>query len=1273
MPVESPFEADFAGEPVDVVTQSQQDAFSNDALVTSQALVPRSFSMLRADNSTDLELVVESCLRLLLEAPWPSSQGARPQVASSAHEQSGYWNLGVRVSDRSSLTAVTRSLRSVVQALNLLLRQCWPRGTWNTICVSRNCFSAPHQDLANSSGSRNFLLSLGSFQKGEMWLEDPAGKVPMFIPKLGRSLLGRLIDAHGKPFDFDPGLWHGSTQWQGDRWVLIAYSLPSVPVPALAGLNFPLHAPLEDASAVGLASPADSLPPAMPVHSFSVPGCAKLFLDLCSGASSPLASAALGRGIPSLPIDILLDSTHDLLQDCTFERLLRLAFAGRFAFAHASPPCTEYSRLKLRPGPGHPPCRSPEHLQGLPSNDHAAILRVVRSRTVLERCVQILLAVYQSGGHCDLEQPHNALSWLEPAVQGYMLEVAADLIVVAACAYGSDMPEHWLFASSWRQLQSLASVCPHEEGTHAPVRGCDAEGNFRSRLVAQFPDPLCRAFGDAIQCLFDLGQPMQACTLQQALESVPPRPVDSFPRATQDGAGIYSFPDWSVPPPGLEDVFKPLRKQLHSFFMQCKAPSRLRQAVAEHCKDPLFTQSEVAHMRQMWQQWSDSLGHTGSFDWSVAPGQPYAIEALARLATLLGDKDVTLWEALRRGVPTGVHQNIPLSNCFIPYAQSESWEPDMDFKICSGNWPGATANPDLLMELLQAELDAGYVIEMPSLEAARARWPRVAIGKANVIVAEHRNPRLIIDPSVSGVNGAALIPERYMLPGFGDIRLAFPVRGCTDEIGGFSLDISAAHKTVRIVAEEQGLLGIEAHGRFFFYVVAPFGGNFSALWWQRVAGFLIRTSHRLVFCSHILLMYVDDALFWQSLGAVPLNACLLLSFCQVFGYPVSWKKVQLGVEIEYIGWRINFRAGGFYLPQTKVTKLLHAIQAVLLGSECQVRDLERLIGLLHWILQMAPELRPWLCSLYHVKARPLATNFSLPLPVWQQLRTYVDTDLHFKITPPGTSIKPGSRLLSVRHVAITSLADLSKVRVSGKRLWARISDPSTGKRRLCATSKVFLSFWQQWCLRPQFYRPLAMPRWSPEMELAADACAHGDAVGIGGWVRFGSQSPLWFSERFRVQDFLDLGLPMDSSANLDIVSYETLAQIALMLVFSSACVGGRMRISIPSWTDNSGTEAICSKLFTTVMPLALFAQRLATLAWQSAVTLDTSHIAGEHNKLADLLSRWDGSSRLPDEILPDFRLRCPLAFLWDGERDVRLWPPTASLLWQPPVSCLHAS
>ena len=353
-------------------------------LITSQALIPQVFPTSRGEPSTGLASVVESCLRLLSEAPWPSSQRARPQVANLEHQLSGYWNFGVRVSDKLCLTAVTMSLRSVVQELNLLLRQCWPQGTWNTICVSHNCFSAPHQDLANEEGSRNFLLSLGSFQNGELWLEDSTGDVPLFVPKLGRSIAGRSIDAHDKPFDFDPKLWHGSTQWQGDRWVLIAYSLPAVPHEVLVDLNFPLRNSVPSNPVARSPCHADALPPALPTNTLSLPHYPKLFLDLCSGASSPLASEALARGIPALPIDILVDSTHDLLQDCIFEQLLRLAFAGRFAFMHASPPCTEYSRLKLRPGPGPQPCRSPEYLRGLPSNDAAANLRVVRSRTILD-------------------------------------------------------------------------------------------------------------------------------------------------------------------------------------------------------------------------------------------------------------------------------------------------------------------------------------------------------------------------------------------------------------------------------------------------------------------------------------------------------------------------------------------------------------------------------------------------------------------------------------------------------------------------------------------------------------------------------------------------------------------------------------------------------------------------------------------------------------------------------------------------------------------------
>ena len=83
-----------------------------------------------------------------------------------------------------------------------------------------------------------------------------------------------------------------------------------------------------------------------------------------------------------------------------------------------------------------------------------------------------------------------------------------------------------------------------------------------------------------------------------------------------------------------------------------------------------------------------------------------------------------------------------------------------------------------------------------------------------------------------------MIPERFMLPGLSDIQAGFPIRPCSEEVGGFSLDIAAAHKTVRIRESEQGLLGIKVGDRYYFYKVAPFGGAFSAHWWQRLATLL---------------------------------------------------------------------------------------------------------------------------------------------------------------------------------------------------------------------------------------------------------------------------------------------------------------------------------------------------------------------------------------------------------------------------------------------------
>ena len=89
----------------------------------------------------------------------------------------------------------------------------------------------------------------------------------------------------------------------------------------------------------------------------------EFFLDVCCGASSPLSCALASSNVACVRVDMLGEEPLDLSCDAVYDRLLRLAFSGCIRFAHASPPCRDYSRLKLRPG-GPPAIRSPEHMDG---------------------------------------------------------------------------------------------------------------------------------------------------------------------------------------------------------------------------------------------------------------------------------------------------------------------------------------------------------------------------------------------------------------------------------------------------------------------------------------------------------------------------------------------------------------------------------------------------------------------------------------------------------------------------------------------------------------------------------------------------------------------------------------------------------------------------------------------------------------------------------------------------------------------------------------------
>ena len=108
----------------------------------------------------------------------------------------------------------------------------------------------------------------------------------------------------------------------------------------------------------------------------------------------------------------------------------------------------------------------------------------------------------------------------------------------------------------------------------------------------------------------------------------------------------------------------------------------------------------------------------------------------------------------------------------------------------------------------------------------------------------------------------------------------------------WTLDIKSAHKRVVIRTEEQGLLGFQIDGKLYFYRVCPFGATFSAFWWQRVGGWILRFFHLFIWLSHAAFLYVDGYFWIQRKGRIHLTSTALAMLCQCLGIPISWKNVN---------------------------------------------------------------------------------------------------------------------------------------------------------------------------------------------------------------------------------------------------------------------------------------------------------------------------------------------------------------------------------------------
>lgn len=967
----------------------------------------------------------------------------------------------------------------------------------------------------------------------------------------------------------------------------------------------------------------------------------RVFLDICAGASRPLSRAVLALHADVISFDVLLDHHMDLLSDPSYEALLRVCASGAVAYGAASPSCAQYSRLKLRDDSGPAALRTPEFLQGVPGLSADDLAKVQESYTMLSRCLTCLSVVHGAGGHVHLEQPSSAMSWLEPETQSFISSIGLHCINLAACHFGRDWYKIWMFASSLPTLAQLGCTCPHPRGSHEQIAGrTNQAGDFLSRDTACYPDELASRFAMIIAPI--LSKHVGDIPWAQHSQIIPMKSRTAFPHSWEDGGGLSSQPDWSRPDRTLPDCFESLRKTWMHLIIQHRLDTKLLSFCGSGSTDPPFDASDLQPFRTSLETFLQAQGQ--QLDWSVREHQPMHLKILQSIGFIMGDEDTSLFPSLLAGVSTGFLGDIPPSGIF-PKNESDPLD-NSPLSIHFTNWNSAEDNLELTRELVQEEIDRGWVFEFQGSAAdAQAAFPcGLALGRLGIATSEQRPLRLVVDNSVCGLNSRCIIPERSTLPSAKEVIRSYPIRETTRDLLGFSLDIKSAHKRIVLKASEQGLVGFTLDGKIYFYRVCPFGASFSAAWWSRLGAFLLRTFHRLIWLSHVAMLYVDDFFIYQDAQVMPISASMLCIFCLLTQVPISWKKCEMGSVLKWIGWNFHIRSGFLTIPEDKISKVLQLLADLNVGSRTSRKRLEKAIGITMWLTQLWPYMRIWLHHLYRDLYSIPATLFSVDLNNWQSVIRALSNDLKFQHQPPNTGIPVGGTLVSVGHHAVSSMSDLQSLRLRD-RIWLRVRDPASSRRKLSDDSLRVITLFQDWLsgLRPlRTLRP--KPYWSGRA--AADAMASGPRCQIGGFVTDSNGCSKWFSEIFTHADFQAIHLVLPEDLQKSITCLETLAQIALWWITSRFFPHHRLPICLKSLSDNTGAEASSNKLFTMSKPLCFFIEKLCLLSAMTGMEIDVGHIPGHDNFIADDLSRWSGALPIPHGFVQADRIRCSLSDLW---------------------------
>jgi hypothetical protein len=714
----------------------------------------------------------------------------------------------------------------------------------------------------------------------------------------------------------------------------------------------------------------------------------------------------------------------------------------------------------------------------------------------------------------------------------------------------------------------------------------------------------------------------------------------------RDEGGINSSADWSSPH-FSKDILKQLRAAWLKKIAEWGLNPKLRTLTASDSSDKLFSAEQSTSLREDLKSWLSTQNLNASTE--VPEGQPFTLHLWDKLAQAINDEDPQLPSLLLKGVSTGIDSELSPSGIWRSKPDSVNEDIDHELTIHEHGWPSATNNPEVLAELIQDHVKNGWLQKWDGAltEAKEKFGNRIAVGKFGIAFSESRPPRLVGDAAVSGANIRSCIPESIELPGLYDVQ-EFISRNNHSDWSAFTFDFKSAHMRIRIQDKHLGYgMFTGPDDSIYYYKTCFFGATWSSWWWSRVAAFIIRSSHKLLWVAHFLAVYVDDGLLLGHRNVIPMLACLLLCFLEALGVSLSWKKLELSPSPTWIGWTFVFAEDRHaVLPENKIIKLRALLLPLVSGTKRIPRtQLQSLVGLLVWFTEGAYWLRPWLQHFFKMLFAPRQFWHSANVDQLAEITNCLSQDLVIIRRPVSIDANIGWKLASVNKKPVTNLLDMSTPSIRKERVTLLFLDSLSETTRLTSQAQQTATlFWNTVsCSKPISSQKVRLNSYIS----AADAFAEGTMAGIGGWASLSSEalapnSIHWFAIQVNSSD-LPNWMTSENELSLQrvISSLEALAQLCLLALYHDVWHhGSHMEFSIPQQCDNQGVVFSSSRHLSMKSPLAEVLQCAGYWSSKWGCSMSVSHVAGSRNDWADVLSR--GPSMNPElwkKLNPNLRFQ----------------------------------